>query len=87
MLVFDTLPGLFIGIAISLLLLLYRASKPYVARLGKLDNTYVDVTRSPDAERPTGIVILRVEGGLYFANADSVREHGFTRGRRRRPTR
>ena len=32
--VFDTLPGLFIGIAVSLLLLVYRASRPYVAMLG-----------------------------------------------------
>src|SRR4051812_22690978 len=34
-LVFDTLPGLFIGIAASLFLLLYRASRPHVAVLGK----------------------------------------------------
>jgi MFS superfamily sulfate permease-like transporter len=33
--VFDTLPGLFIGITASLLLLIYRASRPYVATLGK----------------------------------------------------
>src|SRR5207302_10361159 len=32
--VFDTLPGLFIGIALSLLLLLYRAARPYVAVIG-----------------------------------------------------
>jgi sulfate permease, SulP family len=31
-LVFDTLPGLFIGIACSLLLLLYRASRPQVRK-------------------------------------------------------
>ena len=32
-LVFDTLPGLFIGIGVSLLLLIYRASRPQVATL------------------------------------------------------
>ena len=47
-LVFDTLPGLFIGISISLLLLLYRASRPYVATLGEFHGTYVDVTRQPE---------------------------------------
>ena len=31
--IFDTLPGLFIGIASSLLLLIYRASRPRIARL------------------------------------------------------
>ena len=34
-LVFDTLPGLFIGIAVSLVLPLYRASRPHVAVLGR----------------------------------------------------
>ena len=29
--IFGTLPGLFIGIGVSLLLLVYRASRPYVA--------------------------------------------------------
>ena len=38
-LVFDTLPGLFIGIAVSLLLLLYRASRPHVAVLGRVPGT------------------------------------------------
>ena len=72
-LIFDTLPGLFIGISISLLLLLYRASRPYVATLGEFHGTYVDITRQPEAERLDGIAIVRVEGGLYFANADAVR--------------
>ena len=43
-LIFDTLPGLFIGIGVSLLLLLYRASRPRVAVLGQ---------RAGD-ERPVG---------------------------------
>ena len=74
--VLDTLPGLFIGIAVSLLLLIYRASRPYVATLGKTpgpDGHYRDVDRHPDAQVPDHIVVLRVESGLYFANADSVR--------------
>jgi MFS superfamily sulfate permease-like transporter len=74
-LIFDTLPGLFIGIALSLLLLLYRASKPYVASLGELDGRYVDLDRHPAAKPPAGIALVRVEGGLYFANAEAVRTH------------
>ena len=80
-LVFDTLPGLFIGISISLLLLLYRASRPYVATLGEFHGTYVDITRQPEAERLDGIAIVRVEGGLYFANADAVRARLMRAGR------
>jgi sulfate permease, SulP family len=75
-LVFDTLPGLFIGITVSLLLLLYRASRPHVAVLGQVPGTpgqYGDIQRHPENELEPGIALLRVEGGLFFANADTVR--------------
>jgi SulP family sulfate permease len=75
-LVFDTLPGLFIGIAISLLLLIYRASHPHIAVLGKVPGTtgqYGDLERHPENQQLPGIVILRVESSLFFANADAVR--------------
>jgi sulfate permease, SulP family len=74
--VFDTLPGLFIGISVSLLLLVYRASRPYIATLGKTDDAdrrYRDIDRHPDARVPDHIAVLRIESGLYFANADTVR--------------
>jgi anti-anti-sigma factor len=76
-LIFDTLPGLFIGIAISLLLLIYRASRPHIAVLGKVPGTagqYGDLERHPENEQQPGIVILRVESDLFFANADAVRQ-------------
>jgi sulfate permease, SulP family len=73
-LVFDTLPGLFIGIGSSLLLLLYRASRPHVAVLGRAPGgQFQDVRRHPGLEPPEGIAVLRIEGGLFFANADTVR--------------
>jgi anti-anti-sigma factor len=80
-LVFDTLPGLFIGVIVSLLLLLYRVSRPHMAVLGHVPGTrsqYADVERHPENEVVPGIVVLRVEGGLFFGNADAVRQrvHG-----------
>ncbi|MGN6588503.1 MAG: SulP family inorganic anion transporter [Solirubrobacterales bacterium] len=73
-LVFDTLPGLFIGIGISLLLLLYRASRPYVAVLGQVgEGRFEDLDRHPDARSVPGVAVLRIESGLFFANADGVR--------------
>jgi len=75
-LVFDTLPGLFLGIAISLLLLVYRASRPHVAVLGRVAGTadqWLDVERHPQGQPVPGVVVLRVESGLFFANADHVR--------------
>ena len=82
-LLFGTLPGLFIGIGVSLLLVLSRASQPHVATLGHLRDTggagdgsalWVDVERHPDAVQSPGAVVLRVESGLFFGNADHVRE-------------
>jgi high affinity sulfate transporter 1 len=75
-LVFDTLPGLVIGIGVSILLLVYRASRPHVATLGKVPGTtnqWGDVERHPENERPQGIVVLRPESALFFANSDAVR--------------
>jgi MFS superfamily sulfate permease-like transporter len=53
-LIFDTLPGLFIGIGISLLLLVFRASRPNIASLGAIPgtNVYVDTDRRPEAVEP-----------------------------------
>jgi high affinity sulfate transporter 1 len=75
-LIFDTLPGLFIGIAVSVLLLIYRASRPYVAVLGRVPGSseqFSDLDRHPENEVTPGVVVLRIESGLFFANADYVR--------------
>jgi sulfate permease, SulP family len=76
-LVFDTLPGLGIGIVTSILLLLYRASIPNVAVLAQAlgaDGLFVDAKRHPEAAEVPGVAILRVESPLFFANADAVRD-------------
>jgi sulfate permease, SulP family len=76
-LVFDTLPGLFIGIAVSFLLLVYRASAPHIAILGRVPgdpSRYTDVRRNPDNEEIPGVLVLRPESGLFFANAEHVRK-------------
>ena len=79
-LVFDTLPGLFIGIGVSILLLLYRASRPAVTTLARAsspehdEGLWVDVARHPDLSHRDDVVVVRVESGLFFANADHVRE-------------
>jgi sulfate permease, SulP family len=75
-LAFGTLPGLFIGIAISLLLLVYRASRPHVAVLGEVPGAagqWTDVALHPDNEEVAGVVVARVESGLYFFNAEHIR--------------
>jgi high affinity sulfate transporter 1 len=73
-LVFDTLPGLFIGIGVSVLLIVYRASRPHVAVLGHVEGQthWVDLDRHPDARPAPGILVVRPESGLFYANADNV---------------
>ena len=73
-LIFDTLPGLFIGVGASLFLLVYRAAHPHVAVLGRLPGSdrFADVERYDDVEEVPGVVVVRPETGLFFANADVV---------------
>jgi sulfate permease, SulP family len=75
-LVFDTLPGLVIGVVDSLLLLLYRVSRPHVAVLGEApgpDGRWADSAANPGSRTEPGLSVLRVEAGVFFANADHVR--------------
>ena len=56
---FDTLPGLFIGILVSIILLVYRGSRPHVATLGLASRAptdqYSDIERHPEnTSIPTG---------------------------------
>jgi len=76
-LVFDTLPGLFIGIGVSVLVLLYRSSRPHVARLVRRpspDGVWIDHDRARQYPLAADVAVLRVESGLFFANADHVRD-------------
>ena len=75
--VFDILPGLFIGMAVSVILLVYRVSRPRIAELGRVPGEagrYSDSEENPDRERVPGVAILRIESGLFFGNAETVRE-------------
>ncbi|MCB0870233.1 MAG: SulP family inorganic anion transporter [Solirubrobacterales bacterium] len=75
--VFDILPGLFIGIGVSLVLLLYRSSRPNVTKLGELraqPGHWGDLKRHTDAEEIPGTVVLRLEAAIFFANADEIRQ-------------
>ena len=74
-LVFDTLPGLFIGIAVSVILLVYRASRPHTATLGRAadGSRWVDIDRHDHTTNEPGVLVVRPESGLFYANADTFR--------------
>jgi SulP family sulfate permease len=60
----------------SLLLLLYRVLRPHVAVLGEVPGSggqWADTAVHPEDRTVPGITVLRVEAGVFFANADDVR--------------
>ncbi len=74
------LRGVMLGVVISLLMLLRRASSPHVAFLGRIPGTrrFSDIERHPENEPVPGVVLVRPESSLLYFNvehvADSIRE-------------
>ena len=64
------LQGIALGVALSLLTLIYLASHPRGAELGQLPGTeaYRSVLRHPEAGTFPGLVIWRMGGDLFFAS-------------------
>ena len=68
----DVLTGLVIAVVISLIFIVYRASRPYIALLGRAPEsaiTYGDLARHPEYEQIPGLMIVRLDAPLYFLNA------------------
>ena len=68
--------GLLVAVGVSLLLVIYESAYPHTAVLGRLPGTtvYRNVKQYPHAETFDGIVLVRVDAPLYFANTQNVRE-------------
>ncbi|HEY1518370.1 MAG TPA: SulP family inorganic anion transporter [Solirubrobacteraceae bacterium] len=73
----DVLPGLVIGVSAMLLLVIYRASRPQIGTLGRVPEepgAYGDLGRHPDYQAISGVLVLRLEAPLFYANATPVRD-------------
>ena len=70
-LVLGVLPGLGIAVGLSLAILIYRSSRPHAAVLGRVPDskTYSDMSRHPENETFPGLLVFRLDGQLFFANA------------------
>jgi sulfate permease, SulP family len=68
------LNGLLVAIAFSLILLLRQLATARLSVLGRLadGHDFIDIAMHPGAIQPPGILILRPEEPLFFANAESV---------------
>lgn len=73
-LVFGMLEGVLIGVVLSLLILLFHASQPTSVLLGRVPGTtrFSDLSRHPDNEVIPEVLVYRVDGGLFYANAEVV---------------
>jgi len=68
------LNGLLFAMAFSLILLLRQLAAARVSVLGRLagSHDFVDIAQHPNAVQPGGMLILRPEEPLFFANAEAV---------------
>ena len=73
----DVLQGMIIGLVASLVFVVYKSSRPHLSSLGRIPgipSAYSDLTRHPENTAVPGIVILRLDAPMYYANALTVRE-------------
>jgi SulP family sulfate permease len=75
-LVFGVLAGVMIGIALSLLWLIYVATHPDMPTLGLQADTQVfrDLEEHPEDERFSEVIPIRLDGGLFFATSDALED-------------
>nr|NIP36792.1 SulP family inorganic anion transporter [Thermoplasmata archaeon]NIS13947.1 SulP family inorganic anion transporter [Thermoplasmata archaeon]NIS21783.1 SulP family inorganic anion transporter [Thermoplasmata archaeon]NIT79382.1 SulP family inorganic anion transporter [Thermoplasmata archaeon]NIU50816.1 SulP family inorganic anion transporter [Thermoplasmata archaeon] len=75
-LVFGVLQGVLIGVIISFLVVNYRISSPHIAVLGRVPGTdhFTDIKRHPDNETFPGVMVVRVDAPLIFANSHVVKD-------------
>jgi anti-anti-sigma factor len=70
------LAGVLIGIALSLIWLISVATHPRMPLLGRELGTqaFRELDEHPGDEQFSGIVVLRLDGGLFFATADALED-------------
>lgn len=71
------LPGLGIAIGVSLLVIIYRSSSPRIEVLGKISDekaAWGRVRDHPDRQPVAGILVVRLDAPLFWANATAIED-------------
>jgi SulP family sulfate permease len=71
------LEGMMIGLLASLAFVIYRSSKPHLSSLGRVpgvQGAYADLTRHPENTPVPGVLIVRLDAPMYYANALTARD-------------
>jgi len=68
--------GIVSGVIFSLLVFIWRSAHPHIAELGWLaeEGVFLNIRRFPQAVVPPGMLLLRVDAALYFANMSFVED-------------
>ncbi|OQR96556.1 Sulfate Permease (SulP) Family [Thraustotheca clavata] len=73
---FGILPGLFGSIGCSVLALMIKTKKPGVALLGLNEaGQFVDASSNLNVAIPNDVLVVRVEGSLYFGNSEYLSKY------------
>ena len=69
--------GIALGVLLSLGMLIYRASRPHMAELGRVPGThwFRNKERFPNAQLRPDVLFIRMDGPLYFANLTYFKEN------------
>ncbi|MFT6441341.1 MAG: SulP family sulfate permease [Salibacteraceae bacterium] len=75
-LVFGIVNGILIGVLLSIGLVIFRVSKPHFAKLGRIKGTnyYRNILRFNEAEEFEGLLIVRFDAQLFFANCEFFKD-------------
>lgn len=75
-LVFGIAYGIMFGVALSLIVLIYKTSNPHIAILGKVKGTpyYRNIDRFDEAYQDPEVAIVRFDARLFFANLSSLQQ-------------
>ncbi len=74
--IFGAIPGITIAIVMAVIEFLWDGWRPHSAVLGRVDHVrgFHDITRYPQAQQLPGLLMLRWDAPLFFANAQWFRE-------------
>lgn len=73
-LLFGVLFGMLLAVGFSVLLALRRFAEPAWSELGRLPGShdFLDLARHPEARRVPGVLVVRPEEPVFFANAEAI---------------
>ncbi|KAF5188678.1 Sulfate transporter, partial [Thalictrum thalictroides] len=68
--------GVLVGVGFSLAFVIHESANPHIAVLGRLPGTtiYRNIQQYPEAYTYNGIVIVRIDAPIYFANTSYIKD-------------